>query len=472
MFKSVFLKIFVSGTAILLVVLAVTSSFLLSVTYDYVADREEAAAMTTAVEISELVQYRSAENDVLFARLLSSYASRLDATVFICNKSGTVIISSGITGGEMDGYVPVGYRLSKEQYGRVLSGKAINEHGDFDGYFKNDVVIAGLPLNIYGDISGGVFVCKALPEPAEIVGDMKNSFIMAALISFLFASLIVYITSKVITRPLKRMKEAAKAFSTGDFSVRSGISGGDEVSELAHEFDRMAESLENLEKSRRTFVADLSHELRTPMTTISGFAQGMLDGTVPPEARDRYLGIVLSETKRLSRLVNDILYAEKYSISETEIDKSVFDVNELIRLVLIGFESRLREKNISADVNFRFDVQNVFADHDSIQRVIANLVDNGIKFTPYGGKITVSAVENSAQCEIKVHNTGSFIEEKDRDSIFDRFYKTDKSRSGDKSGVGLGLHIVKSILALHKKSITVESAEAEGTSFLFCLDKA
>ena len=262
------------------------------------------------------------------------------------------------------------------------------------------------------------------------------------------------------------MKKAAKAFSAGCFDERIGITGSGEIAELAAEFDAMADSLENLENNRRMFVADVSHELRTPMTTISGFIEGMLDGTIPSESRDKYLKIVLDESKRLTRLVNDLLYAEKYRRNEITLTKEIFDINELVRLALISFEQRITDKNIHAEADFLHEFEEVNADRDSIQRVITNLVDNAIKFTENGGTVRVSTLRSGDFTEVSVFNSGSFISPEDRKKIFDRFYKTDKSRGIDKNGVGLGLHIVKSILSEHGGTISVDS-DGSGTTFTF-----
>ncbi len=469
--KSVFSRMLVLGIAVLFITLAVTSSMLLYMTKNHVRDREEEAAITSAEELGSLLKYRSADNAQLFNRIVFSYAKKLDATVFVCDTKGRVLISSGSISGGLNEHFEIGYQLTEKQFGTVIKGEKVKLYGDFDGYFSKKVVTAGVPLNIDGYIEGGVFVSRAIPDANELMGNMRKHFLISVFISLLLASLIVYITAKRITAPIVTMKKAAKAFASGDFSQRAAIVGGGEIGELAAEFDNMAQSLQNLEMSRQAFVTDISHELRTPMTTISGFVEGILDGTIPEEAHDKYLAIVLDETKRLSRLVNDILYAEKYRRSEINITKEVFDINEVIRLVLIGLERRISEKSINAEVSFEYESAYVLADRDSIMRVITNLIDNAVKFAPDGGTIKVSTEGIGGRCRVVVFNSGSFISESDRTRIFDRFYKTDKSRGIDKSGVGLGLHIVKSILALHGVEITADSND-EGTFFEFSLCQA
>lgn len=469
--NSVLSKMLVSGILVLFITLGVTSGLLLSLTTDYISEREEIAALDSAEELGSLLRYRTRENAGVFNRLIASYANKLDATVFVCDTAGTVLISSGSINNRMSEFVPVGYKLSEEQYKSVIEGNTINSRGNFDDYFSKDVITAGVPLNIDGYIQGGVFVCRAVPAPGDLARELRGYFLLAVVISFSFASLIIYIFARRVTAPIAKMKKAARAFASGNFGERADVPGYGELTELANEFNNMADSLQNLENNRRAFVADISHELRTPMTTISGFVEGMLDGTIPESSRDKYLSVVLDETKRLTRLVNDILYAEKYRKGETVINKEVFDINEIVRLALIGQEFRISEKNIDAEAAFEYETMNVLADRDSITRVITNLVDNAVKFADNGGKIKITTENIGGKCNVSVFNSGSFISPEDKNKIFDRFYKTDRSRSMDKKGVGLGLHIVKSILAQHKSNISVES-NSLGTTFFFTLDSA
>lgn len=468
--KSVFSKMYISGVIILLIAFLTSGCLMVYTLTSYVAETEEITALSSAREIADLVRYRSSENDELFDRIIRSYAHRLDATVFVCNKKGVVLLSSGAVSAKMREYFPAGYELSEKQYGRVVNGETLNENGSFDGYFSQSVAVAAVPLVMDGENVGGVFVCRALPDMNKLIGDAKTYFFLMILVMLIVLSFVMYVTAKKITSPIKRMKKAAKAFSAGCFEERIGITGSGEIAELAAEFDAMADSLENLENNRRMFVADVSHELRTPMTTVSGFVEGMLDGTIPLEKRDKYLKIVLDESKRLTRLVNDLLYAEKYRRNEITLTKELFDINEHVRLALISFEKRITEKNITAEAEFLHENETVFADPDSIQRVITNLTDNAVKFANVGGTVRVSTKRSGDYVEVSVFNSGSFISEEDRKKVFDRFYKTDKSRGIDKNGVGLGLHIVKSILSEQGGEISVDSNE-KGTTFTFKLKR-
>ena len=235
----------------------------------------------------------------------------------------------------------------------------------------------------------------------------------------------------------------------------------------------MADSIEQLETMRRSFVANVSHDLRTPMTTIGGFVQGILDGTIPPEKQNQYLTIVLDETKRLSRLVNELLDISKMEQGSFTLELRDFNINEMIRLSVIKLEKRITEKNIQLSVSFQTEDQWVTADKDHIQRVLTNLMDNAIKFTQEGGFIDIRTGKTDRnKVFVSIQNSGIGIAHEDLAHVFDRFYKTDKSRSLDKNGTGLGLYIAKSIIKEHGETIWAESEPDEFTRFNFTLKPA
>ncbi|MDY3302656.1 MAG: HAMP domain-containing sensor histidine kinase, partial [Clostridia bacterium] len=245
-----------------------------------------------------------------------------------------------------------------------------------------------------------------------------------------------------------------------------------EIGELAGNINDMAMSIQNFEKRRTDFISDVSHELRTPMTSISGFIEGIIDGTISNADAPKYLDVVLSETKRLSRLVSDLLSLSRIDDGRMVINKSTFDIVELARLIIIKFEKIITTKGI--EVNFESDSESleVFADKDSLTQVLTNLFHNAVKFAPDGGYVRISISENNNKCLICIVNNGHGIEPDKLDFIWERFYKTDYSRSSDRSGVGLGLYIVKRILDAHGEKINVTSEVDGETVFSFSLDLA
>ena len=266
------------------------------------------------------------------------------------------------------------------------------------------------------------------------------------------------------------MTGAVKKFAKGDFSTRVQTHGKDEVAELATAFNNMAESLDSLEKMRNSFLANISHDLRTPMTTIAGFIDGINSGAIPPEKHEHYLGVISAEVHRLSRLVSQLLDVSRLESGERKFNYVDFDVVEVSRLILISFEQKIDDKHLDVCFESEEDELIVNADKDAIYQVIYNLCHNAIKFSNDGARFAIKIIRGAnKKIHVSVFNEGHGIPAEDSKLIFDRFYKTDKSRSLDKSGVGLGLYICKTIIDAHGESIWVESVNDISTEFTFTL---
>lgn len=360
----------------------------------------------------------------------------------------------------------------------VLSGNDIRKYTHFGSYYDNMIHTVGLPIKYNGAIIGGIFFNTTLDEIFGLLGNFAEIFLLSFVISITFAIVLSYIHSRKLSKPIADINSAVLAIASGNFSKRLDVRTADERGQLASSFNYMAESLEQLDKMRESFISDVSHELRTPMTSISGFISGILDGTIPPEKHNEYLNIVLEETKRLSRMTSDMLEMSKMSSTEYKLDMKKFDICEVVRLAIINLESKIDEKSLELDVDFAHEQINVLADKDSILRVVINLLDNAVKFSYENTKITVSVWCDVSSAYVRVGNFGLGIEQKDLEHIFDRFYKTDKSRGRDKTGAGLGLSMAKNIMKLHNSRIWAESTSAkEGsdvkyTIFTFKLELA
>lgn len=266
------------------------------------------------------------------------------------------------------------------------------------------------------------------------------------------------------------MAAAARRFSHGDFSVRvSGTERSDEIGALATAFNEMAESLEQSEQRRSDFISNVSHELKTPMTSISGFADGILDGTIPPEKQRGYLETISSETKRLNRLVRRMLDVSRMqSAGPAEMRKKSFDAGELLLETLLVFEKKIEEKGLDVDIQLPEDPIITLGERDAINQVIYNLLENAVKFSTPGSTLGVSLFKQDGKAYISVKNHGETISQEDLALIFERFHKTDRSRSQDRDGVGLGLYIVKTIIGSHGEDISVTSRDGI-TEFVFSL---
>ncbi len=342
--------------------------------------------------------------------------------------------------------------------------------GDMDKMFKTSSLTVMKPLYENNEISSMLVLFIPTPQIKFLLNVVASNFILAAAISLFISVILSYALSYRISRPLKAMNSAALKLASGDFSQR--VSEDDkigEIHELIKTFNDMAESIENSEENQRVFTASIAHELRTPMTSIIGFIDSILDGTIPEEKASEYLDICLSEARRLSKLTTELIDISRFENGNMKLESEPFDINECIRRQIIKSEDLIADKNLDVSVEFETDECICLCDKDSITRVFVNLIDNSIKFANNGGYIKVSVKNYSGKAYISVENSGEGIETRDLKHIFDKFYKTDKSRSLDKKGIGLGLYLVKNILSLHGESINVESKVGEFTRFTFTL---
>lgn len=317
-------------------------------------------------------------------------------------------------------------------------------------------------------IAGYIFVC--VPEhtienglPNQIFQILIYAVLASVLVSCLLAGVFSYTQSK----QLKQMSEQAKKFAKGDFSGRIPVKGKDEVGQLTRAFNDMADALDKEESVRRDFIANISHELKTPMTTIAGFIDGILDGTIPESKQKHYLTIVSEEISRLSGLVASMLSLARIDSGKTTIYKTKFSLISTIVNILLTFEDRLEEKEIEIVGLETADGLSVYGDQALLHQVLYNIIENATKFTPQGGEITFHAESKGDKLYFSVKNSGKGISQKDLPFIFDKFYKTDKSRSEDKKSMGLGLYLVKTIINLHGGEITVTSEIDKETCFAF-----
>lgn len=402
-----------------------------------------------------------------YRQVLKSWADFLNADIVITNNDGEVIAGTCSISTVPDELVHT-----------VLSGKMIEKRSTFNGAYKKKVLVVGLPMEYQGSIVGAMYFNTAVVSVRRAALEIFYMFLISSLFSILAASFLVYVQSKRISKPIVEINKTARDIASGNFDRRVAVTSADEIGQLASSFNFMADSIEALEDTRSEFISDVAHELRTPMTSISGFIGGILDGTVSADKQKEYLKIVLDESKRLTKMVNDMLEMSKMSSSEYKLDVTQFDLNELTRVCIISLGNRIDEKNLELDVDFESETLSVFADKDAIQRVVINLIDNAVKFSYPNTKVSIKTWTEDGRARFCVGNFGDGISGADLSNIFNRFYKTDKSRVNEKSGAGLGLSFVKNIMTLHKQSVWVESVDTkEGSSvkytkFTFTLELA
>ncbi len=354
----------------------------------------------------------------------------------------------------------------------VMNGEFYRRQSVFVREQGNAYTVGAPVFGASGEVTGGVFVTARQVRVNSVIWGVLLPFAFCGISVMVLAFIILYFITRRITHPLNEMAVAARAYAKGDFSKRITVTPDAELGALAMTFNQMADGIDQLETVRRDFIADVSHELRTPMTTISGFIDGILDGVISADQQEKYLLIVSEEVKRLSRMVNGLLDVAKLQSGEITYQMIPFDITEPVRRVALTMEERVRERKISLVLQLPEDALYVQGDQDAIYRVIYNLVDNAVKFTPEEGVITVTAMQQANKAYVSVKNTGDGIPEAEVGKIFERFYKTDKSRGSNRKGVGLGLYMVKSIVEAHGEDMYVTSQEGSFAEFAFSLKLA
>lgn len=424
-----------------------------------------------------LVEAGGKSSVILICNSLSQISTAVDADMFMTDAEGRVIFCKEIMQSNMSiissqCMVHNQYRIPAEVMKKTLGG-LYNTTGDLDGMLSNLHFIVGAPVISAGKTVGAIFVTQPVIEGlTPYVAGIFRMFFTAVLFALALAFVLDYFVSYRLTKPLREMSAAAKQYASGDFSNRISIKKSklfshNEIDELIQAFNSMAQALATLEMSRRNFVANVSHELKTPMTTIGGFIDGILDGTIEKEKEMQYLKTVSDEVKRLSRLVTGMLNMSKIEAGELDIKPQKFDISEMIFRTLLSFEQIIDRKHIEIKGLETMESNPLNADKDMINQVVYNLIDNAVKFTPEGGYIEVSSKSDSEKIIVRIRNSGKGIPGEETDKIFERFYKVDKSRSYDIKGAGMGLYIVKTIIELHGGQIIARSKEGEYTEFIF-----
>ncbi len=395
-----------------------------------------------------------------------------DVRVYLIDIEGNALESANEYEGETFGE---GQKLS----GAILkslrsSGDKVTGYDDMDGQLTASYLYCVSPVkNSTGDtVVGYVFACTAEQGVNTIIASTVKTLLLTSLWVFFAALVAVYFLTERIIGPLKNMSRAAKAYATGNFDIRIPVQGSDEVAELAIAFNQMADGMQSIEDMRRSFLANVSHDLKTPMTSIAGFIDAILSGAIPPEEQNEYLARIKNEVLRLSRLVRQLLDISRMQAGDRKLEITSFDVCEVARQIVLSFEKKIDEKRL--DVQFECDEDNILVsgDKDAIHQVLYNLCDNAVKFSKDGGVYRISIKITGKKVTVSVYNEGQGIAAEDLPFVFERFYKSDKSRGLDKTGVGLGLYITKTIIDAHRESISVSSEMGSWCMFEFTLPLA
>lgn len=470
MFRSVYSKIMLINLVITIVIVVASTGLLFGLLNSYMIEDRSKSLSDEADRLNNLtVFYISNHNpnvERLYYMSLNDISNRINGVIFIVDSFGNLIHSDNASEHIDTSKIP---EMQIAQ--RVREGEKIVNVGDFGGLFETTYLTVGVPLYFEGTGVGATFLSMPVPEINRYKYQMFRIFFSSVSVATVIAMMISYAYSRRVSRPLKDLSVAAKKVSAGDFDVRVSERGKGEIAELSRSFNLMVSSLGNLEDMRSSFIANVSHELRTPMTTISGFIEGILDHTIPEGSEEKYLQIVLDETKRLARLVGELLDLARMDAGTVQLNIKPFDINELIRITILRFEKQINAKSVSVNIDFQQEQANVTADKDSISRVLTNLFENALKFNFEHGYIDIKVKSKGGKYEISVENSGIGIDEEEITHVWERFYKTDKSRAYDKKGMGLGLYLVHNTLAAHGEKIWVESEKDHWARFTFTLKK-
>ena len=482
MFKSIFAKYITVFMLIILIsfvaLIAIITSTVNGYSVNSRTDQMESAAHSVSsyledkLKRSELTDFSAFvvlnESDITSVlRVVTANAA--DISVLITDISGNII---NYTDSEVS-HINTGASIPKAVMDELINGVEISELNYLEGVFEDSHMIFAVPvINSNNYVCGTVFVCSASVSLDDLLGSMVRTILVASLWIMLAALIAVYFITEKVISPLKDMSNAAKSFAAGKFDVRVPVRGSDEVAQLAVAFNNMAESLDNLETMRNTFTANVSHDLRTPMTTIAGFIDGILAGAIPPDKHEYYLGIIATEVRRLSRLVTSLLDISRMQAGDRKFTMVPFDICEMARQIIISFEQKIDAKHLEVEFECERDNITVSADRDAIYQILYNICDNAVKFSREGGLLRLLLVKHKEKrILVSVYNEGQGIPAEDIPYIFERFYKSDKSRGLDKSGVGLGMFISKTIIKAHNQEIWVKSEYGKDCEFCFTLEE-
>ncbi|MBQ3548614.1 MAG: HAMP domain-containing protein [Oscillospiraceae bacterium] len=460
-----------AGMVLLTMLLLGVSFFALS--YGTTAAEKRGEMRTRAELIAQMAAtYLTAEENQrvdqqeAFGKLAEVAARMSDVDFLICTTQGGVVLTTDESLGGRSVTLP------REMVEEILSAEALFDgRSDISGAYESKKLAVGVPMyDVGGELLG---IVVALMDEAEMMNIwrafMGLFFIIFAtilLISFAASSL----TSMRQIKPITDMVQATRAYADGNFDVRiPELNRSDEVGELARSFNAMADSLAETERQRRDFIANVSHELKTPMTTIAGYTDGILDGTIPPERQQHYLRIISDESRRLSKLVRRMLDVSR--LQAKELKKEKFDICESMRLALLSMEQKIIDRGLDVEAEIPEDSVKVVGERELITQVIYNLLENATKFAAPDTPLYLGLQVMEEQVVVSVRNHGATIPPEEIPLLFERFHKSDKSRSEDKDGYGLGLYIVNTILAQHKETITVTSVDGV-TTFAFTLRRS
>lgn len=461
------------GMVLLTLVLLGTVFFSLS--YNYARGQKTDELLERAQVVSRLsVRYLESgryltmeelRQDQVFQQLAATAAMISDMDILVCDEEGHVLLSTDETMEGQSITIPEGVMSAVLEQG-TWAGRS-----RLDQLYESKRFVGGVSVvsPTTGNVLGTVFTVSSGDTVDALWRTFAGLLVMTALVVLMISFVATSVTTMRQIKPIREMAQATRCYAEGDFDIRMNDYGrDDEIGELAASFNNMAERLQQTERQRREFIANISHELKTPMTTIAGYTDGILDGTIPPENEKQYLQIIANESRRLSRLVRRMLDVSQLQAMDPLRNGNHFDICESMRRVLISMEKKINDRHLDVEADIPDEPILVLGDNDMITQVLYNLLENAAKFAREGSMLYLGVAMMDGKARVTVRNVGDTIPAEELPLLFERFHKSDKSRSEDKDGYGLGLYIVKTILQQHKEDISVTS-ENGVTTFTFSL---
>ncbi len=414
-------------------------------------------AMTYASDL-----YNSETSLDTVKRQLDALDTYLSATIWIINPSGRMILDSSSP-------VNIENEIVIENFDPTISSGSYYTVGNFFGSFDEQMLSVFSPITSNFKVRGYVVIHTPMSAIQASCNSLLNISYIMLVILFLLSLIILIFFTEIVYLPLRKITEATEQYASGNMHYEFQVDSEDEIGYLAATLSYMASEIARSEDDQKKFVANVSHDFRSPLTSIKGYLEAMLDGTIPPEMYEKYLNIVLNETERLTKLTNGLLTLNNMNTKGMLLDRTDFELNRIIRDTAASFEGTCRQKAIAIELLLTGDYIYVNADMGRIQQVFYNLLDNAIKFSHNDSVIRIETSEKSNKVYISVKDSGIGIPKDDLKLIWNRFYKSDASRGKDKKGTGLGLSITKEIIHAHGEHINVISTEGVGSEFIFSL---
>ena len=455
--NSLFKRLFVTFGLTIVIGFAIMGILLLKLFDNYLIESKKQILLEQGLRIRQefaLSYYTRRLNRTRVNEQLEILDKYLNARIWLVDSEGVISRVS-----KADEIGLLGQAISRTRIDALFQGETLVERGSFGGQLKVQSLTVGYPIHFENLFMGGLVIHASLSEINKTLRDVYRLTLMSILLSVLLAYFVLYFQVNKISKPLRELKEAARVIAGGEFQKRLQIHTKDEIEELGNSFNHMAESLEKIEINKRNLIANISHDLRSPMTSIRGFVEGILDGTIPEEKHRHYLEIVLDESKRLIKITNDIMELGNMQQGKLQVECSSFELNESIRRKLVGFEPQITAKGLKVTLVFFDEKVEAYSDQALFERVLQNLIDNAVKFTPQNHEIIIKTEDKGEHIVIDIVNTGVSIDPEELRRIWERFHKGDSSRGKYRYGFGLGLAIVRELVNQLGEKVWVESKQ-------------